>query len=57
MGWETDGKVDDLLERLVKPGTSSADYRRATAEALAYLNWLKRFAEAEPELGTDKQGD
>ena len=25
---------------------SSADYRRATTEALAYLNWLKRFAEA-----------
>jgi CRISPR-associated protein Cmr5 len=25
----------------------SHDYRRATAEALAYLVWLKRFAEAE----------
>lgn len=24
----------------------SAEYRRATSEALAYLQWLKRFAEA-----------
>ncbi|MFO7323072.1 MAG: type III-B CRISPR module-associated protein Cmr5 [Chloroflexota bacterium] len=34
----------DLLTWLL--GRSTADYRRATAEALAYLNWLKRFAEA-----------
>ena len=26
---------------------SSDDYRRATAEAMAFLIWLKRFAEAE----------
>lgn len=26
---------------------SAAEYRRATAEALAFLNWLRRFAEAE----------
>jgi len=26
---------------------STDDYRRATAEAIAFLNWLKRFAEAE----------
>jgi CRISPR-associated protein Cmr5 len=25
----------------------SASYRRATVEALAFLTWLKRFAEAE----------
>ncbi len=35
----------DLLDWLMS--TDSGDYRRATAEALAYLNWLKRFAEAE----------
>jgi len=34
----------DLLEWLLK--ASSADYRRATTEAMAYLMWLKRFAEA-----------
>ncbi len=30
---------------------STAEYRRATTEAIAYLIWLKRFAEA--ELGGD----
>jgi CRISPR-associated protein Cmr5 len=35
---------DDFLEWLLKQSTS--DYRRATAEVLAYLSWLKRFAEA-----------
>lgn len=35
----------DLLVWLL--GNSTAEYRRATAEALAYLSWLKRFAEAE----------
>jgi len=37
-----------LLEWIVNKA-SSADYRYATAEALAYLNWYKRFAEAELE--------
>lgn len=32
---------------IIAPDTSGADYRRATVEALAYLGWLKRFAEAE----------
>jgi len=36
-----------LLEWLVAPTTGSAAYRRATWEALAYLKWVKRFAEAE----------
>ncbi len=40
----------DLLDWVLKSG--SADYRRATLEALAFLNWLKRFAEA--ELPTEK---
>jgi CRISPR-associated protein Cmr5 len=35
---------ETLLEWLLKQPTT--DYRRATAEVLAYLNWLKRFAEA-----------
>ena len=35
---------ETLLEWLLTQETSM--YRRATAEALAYLNWLKRFAEA-----------
>jgi CRISPR-associated protein Cmr5 len=38
-GWSKD-LLREILER------DSADYRRATAEALAYLNWHKRFVEA-----------
>ena len=33
--------------------TNSTAYRRATIEALAYLGWLKRFAEA--ELPTEEE--
>lgn len=42
-GWQ--GK--DLLTQLIAANTTTADYRRATAEAQAFLIWLKRFAEAE----------
>lgn len=35
----------DLLEALLS--CNSTEYRIATAEALAYVNWLKRFAEAQ----------
>lgn len=38
-------KDRDLLAWVLN--NDSAAYRRATAEALAYLTWLKRFAEAE----------
>jgi CRISPR-associated protein Cmr5 len=34
----------DLIDRLIHE--SSTNYRRATLEALAFLNWLKRFADA-----------
>lgn len=34
----------DLLQWVLNE--SSADYRRAASEALAYLHWLKRFVEA-----------
>lgn len=37
---------DDLLAWIM--GTASAgEYRRATVEAMAFLSWVKRFAEAE----------
>jgi CRISPR-associated protein Cmr5 len=36
---------DDLRDWIVKQA-SVAEYRRATLEALAFLTWLKRFAEA-----------
>ena len=36
-----------LLGWITADGTSTNDYRRATAEAIAFLIWLKRFAEAE----------
>jgi CRISPR-associated protein Cmr5 len=32
---------------VVDEGTSSADYRRATTECIAFGTWLRRFAEAE----------
>jgi CRISPR-associated protein Cmr5 len=35
-----------LLERLIK-GESAYYYRRATVETLAYVIWLKKFADAE----------
>jgi CRISPR-associated protein Cmr5 len=34
-----------LMEEIVNRG--SGDYRRSTAEAMAFLIWLRRFAEAE----------
>lgn len=40
----------DLLDCLIK--NDSTTYRHATTEALAYLSWLKRFAEAKG-LGED----
>jgi len=36
---------DDFLEWLIGKATTS-EYRRATAETLAFLVWVKRFAEA-----------
>jgi CRISPR-associated protein Cmr5 len=36
----------DLLEWISQTATTE-EYRRATAEAMAFLMWLKRFAEAE----------
>jgi CRISPR-associated protein Cmr5 len=44
MGW---AQNDDLLRKLTEPDAGSDVYRQATAEVLAYLVWLKRFAEAE----------
>ncbi|MCX7622351.1 MAG: type III-B CRISPR module-associated protein Cmr5 [Thermomicrobium sp.] len=42
----TGQEQDDLREWIVRTA-SVAEYRRATLEALAFLTWLKRFAEAE----------
>lgn len=41
-----------LLEWIVKDA-SSEQYRRATTEAIAYLMWIKRFAEAELPKGEE----
>lgn len=41
----------DLLEWIMKQA-STDEYRRATIEAIAFLSWIKRFAEAELE-GSD----
>lgn len=42
MNWS---ETDDLLTKLT--ACSIQKYRRATAETMAFLIWLKRFAEAE----------
>jgi len=49
----TDTKTDnsDLLQWVLEH--DSVTYRRATTEALAFLTWLKRFAEA--ELSTEEE--
>ena len=47
---------DGLLQWVTDEATSSADYRRATTECLAFGTWLRRFAEAElkePDSGAD----
>lgn len=38
---------NDLLVWVMNGSTTTDGYRRATAEAMALLTWLKRFAEAE----------
>lgn len=38
-----------LLTWVIDENTTSADYRRATTECLAFGVWLRRFAEAELE--------
>ncbi|GAC1634421.1 MAG: hypothetical protein NVS4B7_21130 [Ktedonobacteraceae bacterium] len=38
---------DDLLRWVTHEDTTSADYRRATTECLAFGSWLSRFAESE----------
>lgn len=42
----------DLLENILR--MDSQLYRRATAESLAFLQWLKRFAESKIEKSEDK---
>ncbi len=47
-----DANQPTLIERIFN--TTSETYRQATSEALSYLHWLRRFAEAilpEPEEG------
>jgi len=39
----------DLLEWIMKQAGTD-EYRRATAEAIAFLSWIKRFAEVELEV-------
>jgi len=56
MGEVAPGQQDSLLEWLMQK--DSATYRRATTEALAFIVWLKRFAEAtlkaeEPDRGEE----
>ncbi len=44
---DTNGSENDGFLRWVTNTASSADYRRATTECLAFGTWLRRFAEGE----------
>lgn len=49
-GWlKSQLNFSQSLQEWIAVTASSSDYRYATAEALAYLSWYKRFAEAELE--------
>lgn len=43
--WVPNEGAKDLLDLVIRHGSET--YRQATTETLAYLGWLKRFAEAE----------
>lgn len=47
IGWSGN---DSLLEWIVNTASTS-DYRRATVETMAFLKWMKYFAEGELEKG------
>jgi len=47
------GLADDALDWVIRQATTG-DYRRATVEALAFLTWVKRFAEAELPSGGER---
>ncbi len=49
IAWPDSPEDQPLMNRIM--GVESAVYRQATREALAYLGWLKRFAEACLEKG------
>jgi CRISPR-associated protein Cmr5 len=44
IAWTSKNQNQTLIERVIQE--DSMVYRQATQEALAYLGWLKRFAEA-----------
>ncbi|RMG70621.1 MAG: hypothetical protein D6711_16870, partial [Chloroflexi bacterium] len=46
-------EINNDILKWIQQDASTEDYRRATAEAQAFLIWLKRFAEA--ELGDDNE--
>jgi|NOAtaT_6_FD_contig_101_271872_length_4169_multi_3_in_0_out_0_5 CRISPR-associated protein Cmr5 len=45
-------KNGDLLENVIR--IESQEYRRATSESLAYLQWIKRFSEGKIKKEEDK---
>ena len=47
-------QAKDLMHRITTASTD--EYRRLTNEALAYLNWLKRFAVAREQGGGESDG-
>ena len=50
----TKGKTGtDLLDKIMN--NNSSEYRILTNEAIAYLNWMKRFAKAKDKEGTSSE--
>lgn len=47
LGYLSQTHTNGLLGWVMAENTSTDEYRRATAETMAFLSWLKRFAEAE----------
>uniref|UniRef100_A0A7C4L2N9 CRISPR type III-B/RAMP module-associated protein Cmr5 n=1 Tax=Bellilinea caldifistulae TaxID=360411 RepID=A0A7C4L2N9_9CHLR len=46
--------ISETLIKWIALQADSTQYRQATAEALAYLSWYKRFAEAELKGGSNQ---
>lgn len=52
---QLEGKRTDLIEMVLSPQCDSRRYRLIASETIAYVEWLKRFAEAQG-LGNKEEG-
>lgn len=54
--WQANPRPSHLIDAIVHSSTTEEEYTRAQAEALAYLEWLKKFAVAFLSLPTPTNG-